>query len=174
MAFLDEKGVERLWQHTVAKIESYSGGSSGDSTDIYIGAEAPTGEDLPKLWIDPSENRTPVYMEKLWENASPTSEFAAQTISLTLTGYDLIKVFFSYSDSDSAVMSVVELKNVTNQQCVGTVWDTAASYFARRYVKRTSSGLQFYAASAGSAGTTFSTNNYMCIPIAIYGIKGVK
>lgn len=49
MAFLDEQGLERLWQHVVAKIED-SGG-----TTIPITAERPVDLPANSLWFDTNE-----------------------------------------------------------------------------------------------------------------------
>ena len=49
MAFLNEQGVERLWQHVVAKIEK-SGG-----TTIPITAERPADLPANSLWFDIDE-----------------------------------------------------------------------------------------------------------------------
>ena len=56
------------------------------------GTGATTAENArTKLGITP-ENIGAVSFSKLWENSSPTSSFAAQTVSLDLTGYDFILV----------------------------------------------------------------------------------
>lgn len=120
-------------------------------------------------------NENCISMTKLWENANPTSQFAPQTISLSKSGYDIIKILFSYSDSEQGIMANIDIVNTTNKRGVAGVFDDGLTYAARRIVVITSSGVQFLAAIGGNPGSSNpSTNNYMCIPAVIYGIKGVK
>lgn len=50
MAFLNEQGVERLWQHVVAKIAESSG------SEIPVVAERPVDLPANSLWFDEDEN----------------------------------------------------------------------------------------------------------------------
>lgn len=114
-----------------------------------------------------------VTIDKLWQNAQIASAFNAQTISLSLSGYDLIKILGNYDASSGSIMAVIEIPNVTNRTGYLFAFDDSGSYSARRQVKRVSSGIQFFSANGGNPSADATVNNYMCIPYAIYGIKGV-
>ncbi len=113
----------------------------------------------------------------LWTNASPTSEFAAQTISLTLSSYDAVEIVCRYSTTNDAR---------TIYRC--DVGSSASMYWfyytgtdgkytgvrSRTEVSVSTTGVTFDTCS-GKAGnsSTNTTNNGYLIPIKIYGIKGV-
>jgi hypothetical protein len=107
---------------------------------------------------------------KLWENASPTSEFAAQTVSLSLDGYDFVMVVFQHWTSNnvnnSAFCRVGEYGRLLS-------YDWTLAY--RDYHVETT-GIYF---NIGLYVTTYNDRNSVgqtgaaVIPLQIYGIKGV-
>jgi hypothetical protein len=97
-----------------------------------------------------------ITMELLWENASPTSEFAAsQTISLDLAQYDLVKIHFNLDSNQRAVNS---FDTPLNRACMYEILGYT------RHFTVTDTGVSF------SACTDVGT----AIPLAIYGIRGVQ
>ena len=113
-------------------------------------------------------------MVKLWENASPTSEFAAQTIALDLNEYDFIDVIFN-----SIITRVGVGSGATTFQMAGVDKDTTTTStpsWRMRTISASETGATF---SAGfykyldGIKQASSTSNSICIPLAIYGIKGV-
>lgn len=118
-----------------------------------------------------------VTMELLWENEEPTSEFAAQTISLNLTGYDFVDVYFAKASNDP--------KNwICHRMSIGYEGDpfhmshiqntSRASVISSRHTVVTTEGVEFgdgfYKYTSSNTGGTESVS---MIPQRIYGIKGV-
>lgn len=103
----------------------------------------------------------------LWTNASPSSSFAAQTVQLNLSGYDMVGVF-GYNDvNDGGVMAFAP------------VGESAALFFMynyrqRRYFAVSSAGVQFKDGYSGSLNNSLSVSNTAAIPYYIFGIKGVQ
>lgn len=114
-----------------------------------------------------------IQIKKLWENASPTSAFAAQSITLSgLSDYDEYEVIFQFHTSTN-------LRN-THKSQVGYGMLLAindSGNILRRSVTTVSAGnvLAFGTASKCASGNIAATeDNSYVIPIAIYGIKGVQ
>lgn len=103
----------------------------------------------------------------LWTNASPSSSFAAQTVQLNLSGYDMVGVF-GYNDvNDGGVMAFAP------------VGESGALFFMynyrqRRYFAVSSAGVQFKDGYSGALNNSLSVSNTSAIPFYIYGIKGVQ
>ena len=108
---------------------------------------------------------TGVEMELLWENASPTSSFAAQTISLDLSVYDL--VMLEFTASTTWYIRQVFISNIGGNFYYRVV-DGAGKVYNRTCVINRN-GIQF---EVGQEGT--SRNNDLCLPTKIYGVKGVQ
>ena len=117
-------------------------------------------------------NDSKLSMELLWENASPTSSFAAQTVSIDLSDYDEIEVeheryvpyggvsFEKARVGTQGILKYIELSE-------------AASYlFVRRFVVDTKS-IKFEEAILSSCGAGV-IDNWRVVPLRIYGIKGVS
>ena len=106
------------------------------------------------------------YQKLLWTNPSPTSAFAAQTISLDLSNYDAVDVEFRHwTDKDCRVTT----RNYLNEGegvGIGTSTDAASSGNFRRGFKMYTDGVQFW----GGVSNT-SVDNNSTIPVRIWGIK---
>lgn len=113
-----------------------------------------------------------IEMKLLWTNPSPNAAFAAQTVSINLSDYDYIKVFFNlYNDSNKGMLSTDALINETeynNANYIGYVWPGSAATRYHRKFYATSTGVQFEV----GIGNGSAANNCM-IPYKIYGIKGI-
>lgn len=111
-----------------------------------------------------------VKLVKLWENASPTSSFAAQKISIDLAGYDDIVTVFKASatgqNTKAEAGKKTALKDIINITSASTV------FFASRSVSADDSGVQFGGCTGktGTTGTPTTYNEY-AIPAKIYGVK---
>lgn len=114
----------------------------------------------------------------LWENASPDSSFAAQTVSVDLSGYDAVMVIFNCDTSSGSVIYQAYMSNITPVgkrgvslhiiTIVGGGWPGGA-YDSYRTYDVTASGIAFddcYERGGKHNGTQ--------IPVYIYGIKGVN
>lgn len=105
----------------------------------------------------------------LWENASPTSDFAAQTIPLDLSGYDFVMVVYKHwtteNVNNSAFCRVGQYGRLLSH-------DYTLAY--RDYHPETT-GIYF---NVGLVVATYNNSNVTqntsaVIPLQIYGIKGV-
>lgn len=128
--------------------------------------------------IDELASGTGIEKRKLlWTNASPTSEFAAQTISLTLSSYDAVEIVCRYSTtSDSRTRYICD---VGSSASIDWFYYTvvAGKYMgvkSRNEVSASTTGVTFGACTTkpGNSTDSTTTNGYI-IPIKIYGIKGV-
>ena len=103
-------------------------------------------------------------MKLLWTNASPTSAFAAQTVSLNLSDYDYVII---------DTVANVETWNITQSFVFAGNKDAnilipANGLLHNRTIHTNNNGIQFDSGNAGQ-----SANNLSCVPIRICGIKGV-
>lgn len=101
-----------------------------------------------------------ISLTKLWENASPKSAFANQTISVNLSGYDLI-IIIGNTDTRSNTRLVPP---VVTKVGLGGIYVNAGG--SRRYFRVYEDGINFdqvYPASVTGDS----------IPCFIFGIKGV-
>ena len=108
-------------------------------------------------------------MDLLWENASPSSEFAAQTVSLDLEDYQYIYLqCYLHNENDDKPL-VTTLLSFSDS----AFWIASPGYVTRvRRLSVTKTGITFevgqkYATYAAAA----TTANGAIIPYRIYGIK---
>ena len=115
----------------------------------------------------------------LWTNASPSSQFANQTLSLGLSGYDAVEIEYCYGSSYTNVVETGIYKKSYTQQymtCHGDIkTDNTVFYISQRLVTVTASGITFGNGTYKniSAAVKGAANNVYCVPLKIYGIKGV-
>lgn len=106
-------------------------------------------------------------MMKLWENPSPSSEFASQTIALSDGDYDYLMVMARYSIGDSKACPVVIGKsgyiNFSDYSSSSSMVLSLFRSFGTNY-----SGTSVTFSDAKNNGA--KNNNYL-IPTVIYGIK---
>lgn len=107
----------------------------------------------------------------LWENASPASGFAAQTVLLDLSGYDFVLIYSFWSTNYlqfiAPHIALINPTGSTIESVLQAVQTNSAASLERVFVV-TSSGVEFKKATLGS-----SQDNNKLIPVRIYGIKGV-
>lgn len=102
-----------------------------------------------------------IQIKKLWENANPSSSFAAQDISINISGYTHIMLICNYASTYSKRMAPPAIcPNVTNYQGMAISKDTY-----RTFTIISSSTINL--ASTGSGVLTD------LVPCYVYGIKGV-
>lgn len=100
----------------------------------------------------------------LWSNPNPNSAFAAQTISVDLSGYSLAMVQVKLYTSTDRRMCVICSKDDTSVANLKGA-NAASTTFASRLITPSNSGVEFY---GGYNGT--SADNAYCIPMEIWGI----
>ena len=113
----------------------------------------------------------------LWTNANPTSNFAAQTISLDLSGYDAVEIICRYSRTDDARMRYICDVGGSASMYWFYYTGTDGKYTgvrSRNEVSVSTTGVTFYTCS-GKPGnsSTSTTNDGYIIPVKIYGIRGL-
>lgn len=107
----------------------------------------------------------------LWTNASPTSNFLAQTISLDLSEYDAVEII-----SRGSIISTNDFRTITKIKKDTQGFIVAqTNLLIRRSANITNNGIVF---GDGSKYATyndfaFSVENSWIIPFMIYGIKEV-
>lgn len=140
-----------------------AGGSSGQvlskasATDYDAEWVAPPGWDL------------------LWTNASPTSVFAAQTISLDYSAYDFLAIIVAnrtdQPQQHTIIFEAISGKGYTTSK---NTLISSGAYWQYREGTLTATGLSITDALECYYTTAFHkpvTANAVLIPIAIYGIK---
>lgn len=96
---------------------------------------------------------------KLWENASWTSAFANQKITLDLSGYDYVMVIFNQNVSSNTRMTPPIISPAANGGGIINAADGSRRYFTNNY-------------TSVNFDTVYPTNGAAnCIPLFIYGIK---
>lgn len=113
-----------------------------------------------------------ISITKIWENASPTSAFPAQTVTISnVQDYDKIIVIASYSSGSYNCGMMMADTAIGTKATVAT----SLSYFAWRDFTINSESIAFDVGAYrnGYAGTAYSDNN-LSIPVEIYGVKGVQ
>lgn len=132
--------------------------------NVYIGRSGDTFAE-PTSW-DCLTDRTS--MKKLWTNSNPANEFAGQTVSVDLSEYDLYEVIYAPTTSYTTREMSVTARVGKGCMMVG-VWADTGKMFHRSATGSSSTGITFGAAYADK-----TSNNAYCIPLAVYGIRGVK
>ena len=169
------------------------------SSVIHIGTSAPSNPNI-QLWLDTDEpgmtgvssvnSKTgtvildaddvgAMHWDLLWTNASPTSDFAAQTI-ICDTSYDSYGILYKYSSNTEGLGTTILSGNVGNYIHMLFFSGTESDFngvlaMFKRNAEKSANGITFsagYLSQQGGAWTTnYSANK--CIPLYIYGIKGV-
>lgn len=114
-------------------------------------------------------------MDLLWTNASPTSAFAAQTINLDLSEYDLIEIHFNMDASASTTIGEVTDKRIPVGKKAFCFGINGTAICSRNVtVSANSIVIEEGKAYGTYANATAYTTNTHLIPTIIYGIKGVS
>ena len=103
-------------------------------------------------------------IEKVWENASPASVFAAQTIKKSLAAYNLF-----------LIITVDRYSIITGKNERGSVYRNMSLLGLARNFAFTDSDIQIGVGeviSSNSGG--WKTDNAYLKPLYIFGVKGVK
>lgn len=105
-----------------------------------------------------------INIDLLWTNASPTSEFAKQTISLNLSNYKMVYIVIRRSTTNNNLHNSLVVKKGES----GFIFAYLGGYglLYREIESVSNSGVNF-----GVGVMQGSTDNQYGIPIYIYGIK---
>lgn len=105
----------------------------------------------------------------LWTNASPTSNFGAQTVSLDLSKYKAIKVRYRFATSNAVAGPLIE-QLIDDVEYRIVFW--GGNSRVQRGATAKSTGVTFTASGATDVPTTApGTSTNHCIPTHIYGIR---
>ena len=162
---------------------------------IHIGTAAPSDPNV-KIWLDTDEQGQSVVtsvngqtgavtvvssvngqsgavslhplFDLLWTNASPTSNFSAQTLSIDLSNYSflIVRSVRSTSSTDQSALSIVE---VGGGDTVVLGGGAAGVTLTARNVNAVSTGINF---SMGYLNGNSGTSDAWGIPVKIYGVRG--
>lgn len=110
----------------------------------------------------------------LWTNPSPTSQFAGQDVALDLTGYKVLLIKFyiglAYGADKIITKTVYDLEdtNISNINLSATAISSGSKNV--RQCNKISTGVHFNGGQYG-LGSNFSSSNFVCVPVEIYGYK---
>lgn len=122
------------------------------------------------------------YKKLLWTNSSPTSDFVAQTITMDLTAYDEVEVWFNcWKNRPNTSLQIRVKKGTYGIATQGASTNTSSginpfvvgSYIIvqDRPIYVTDTGVQFGVCTEGASNGTMYNSNSSMIPAYIYGIK---
>ena len=135
--------------------------ASGDS--IIVDTNCDLSESITEQ-IDEVNAKTSglMKMTTLWTNPSPTASFSAQNITLADGDYNFLTTNFSVSVGFNNKI----YKSVTVEKGQSVILDVGRLNYQRvaTYISDTSYNV-------GSANDASATNDNVCVPISIYGIK---
>lgn len=140
---------------------------SGNSSGWYSGSAN---------WVKSLDENGGIQIKKLWENASPGSDFAEQSINMDLSYYAMIAIH-----SRPLKQYTREVCNIFRVDCgigyLSETYSAASSATVKihnrcRQVSFSAESITFYKANAYS-GAFFEGVIDTLIPVVIYGIKGV-
>lgn len=103
-------------------------------------------------------------VDVLWENPSPDSSFASQTLTVDLAGYDIIYIEYKAINSSTFLSGVIDGDSHTI--LLLAIQNTSNNRNGTRVATYGPTSVQFGNCTFNGA----QTNTY-CVPLAIYGIK---
>lgn len=109
----------------------------------------------------------------LWENASPSSSFAPQTIPLDLNAYKYVVVENKkYVTGDPVISEICAVEQTTYLFCI-VVADAYYKFdVSSRLIHVNINGIEFDSGHCGNAVDPPAEDNRYCVPLKIYGVKG--
>ena len=118
-----------------------------------------------------------IQFKKLWKNASPSSNFAAQTLAIDWKSYDFLVVHFRhYLTANYSTTQIIKTSDTFKSGFLNSTLPQMNAYlylYGRSY-ELVDAGIKF------TAGYNHDTNSYTpvegnqyAVPLVIYGIKGV-
>lgn len=160
--------VENIKEETAGLLDTKVNSSDSLSfTDIMNTA------DLTNKVASASALKELATLDLLWTNASPTSEFASQTIGLDLSNYNFVYIIFART-VDGYTYNYSKLSKVNhygeNNYDMAMITYTSSLGVVYRYFIVSNNGVNF---GGGMCGTPFpsSSSNTAMIPYKIYGVK---
>jgi hypothetical protein len=106
----------------------------------------------------------------LWENPNPSSDFAAQTISLSSSNYKFLMVVFKRWSGGGAI-SAIAPKGYNIDLLTNSPEPGGARAYARLLTRVSDTSYSAAAAYMATGTTAAAVSNSSVIPIMIYGIN---
>lgn len=117
--------------------------------------------------LEKTEGGSGLSMKLLWENASPASSFAARTIAVDLSKYTMCCIEYNGDLTDPNFRT--EIFPIGN-----TVWlHSEHNNRSGREVVISKESVAFRVGKFGAYNELMRENNGGCVPLKIYGIRGV-
>jgi hypothetical protein len=172
-----EQGPQGIQGATGPKGETGAQGPTGAAGPAGPGVAAggSAGQVLAKVsaadydtkWVNP-----PAW-DLLWTNASPTSQFAAQTVSIpAINGHTAVVIEWKHLAVNARYTTIAFVGEQTRMERFG--YSAKSCYMTWRDATVSSSGIAFTGGAQGVAGNYAAdqtANNSACIPLRIWGVK---
>lgn len=148
--------------------------SGGNAGDVLVKSNS---TDYATQWSAPS-NAGCIQMKLLWTNPSPTSDFAAQTITLPSNDCDFYYIrIIRDKNATTDIISPIFLKVgekgfVRFEVGSGGIQSGSVIVYSREVTITSATQVTF--AAGVIFGYASATRNDLSIPYQIYGIKGVQ
>lgn len=112
-----------------------------------------------------------ITITKAWENAKPTSSFAAQSLNLSSSGYNGMLI-----TSVNGGTVYIDLKAASNTgiTLVDAHYATGSTWWAGRDITVTTSKVTFKSCVIAYSDDTLTENNSYAVPKYIYLVKGIS
>ena len=158
------------------------GGNAEFQGEVYVGGCTPNGETpYPVVRYNTSNSKQEYYDKansawaqvpgggggwtKIWENNSPSSNYAAQTEAMDLSGYTWVAIIATISTSGTA--ETTHLVRVGSSVVLSVPNLGSTQYFYKREASVASNGITF---GTGYRNNTSTSGTNYCIPVAVYGV----
>lgn len=127
-------------------------------------------------WVRSLNERNGAQFALLWQNASPTSSFAGQSVNVDATDYDLfIVICKATAGANTYHKSQIAPKGKQMLiQWTANDNNTTALMYCRRLITVSDSSITSTDCTSKQGTTISDPNNSYLIPFAVYGIKGVQ
>lgn len=104
----------------------------------------------------------------LWTNSDPTANFSAKTVSIDLSDYDAVLIYF-FANANMTRQDSVIIRKASGGGGLLVTSVEGSGVIRTRTAVVSASGVQF---GTGYSGTSSAAAS--CIPYKIYGIKGLE
>lgn len=155
-----------------AKVYYYADGYNGvDINSVVTSVNGQTGA----VSIDPERIGAMSEWDLLWENASPTSSFAGQTILTSgLSAYDMVAIQIIYSGSFTHTTTAFSPINGESLDISVVSSDNQRIACGYRIATVAITGIVFSDGAFIGSSSNRTTNNSYGIPQRVWGLKGVN
>lgn len=112
-------------------------------------------------------------MTKLWENPNPTSSFAQQNIELSSSDYDMLLLIYNanVNSGNQRCLSNVTIKGKSVMLDISEYAGSSPNYIASNRIRYGTYIDNTHYSFTDCIVTGNGTDNTLCVPIAIYGIR---